>query len=73
MAVWPRWPAIAAMDDSLGRVAAGMAGNLFMLLVLLWSSRRVHRLTFQILTVLSVVSAAGFLTVRMLPFTPQFG
>jgi len=73
MAVWPRWPGIAAMDDSLGRVAAGSAGNLFLLLVLLWSSRRVHRLTFQILTVLSVISAAGFLTIRMLPFTPQFG
>jgi len=73
MAIWPRWPTIAALDDTLGRVAAGLAANLFLLLVMLWCSRRLYKPMFQILTVLSVVSAAGFLLVRMLPFTPRFG
>lgn len=73
MAVWPRLPAIAITDDSLSRVCAGLSANLFLLWVMLWCGRRMHRLTFQILTVLSVVSAAGFLTARMLPFTPRFG
>ena len=73
MAIWPRWPAIAATDDTLGRVAAGLAANLFLLLVMLWCSRRLYRPTFQILTVLSVVSAAVFLLARMLPFTARFG
>ncbi len=73
MAVWPRWPAIAATDDSLGRVSAGFAANLYLLLAMLWCSRKLRRLTFQILTVLTVVSTAGFLLARMLPFTSQFG
>lgn len=73
MAVWPRWRAIATTDDSFGRVTAGVSANLFLLLVMLWSSRRSHRPVFQILTVLAVVSMAGFLLVRMLPFTPRFG
>lgn len=73
MAIWPRWPAIPTMDDTVGRVTAGLAANLFLLLVMLWCSRRLHRLVFQVLTVLSVASAAGFLLVRMLPFTSRFG
>ena len=73
MALWPRWPGIAATDDSLGRVAAGLAGNLLLLLVMLWCSRYMRRSSFQILTVLTLLSAAGFLVARMLPFTPRFG
>lgn len=73
MAVWPRWRAIATADDSVGRVTAGVSANLFLLLVLLWCSRRFHKLTFQILTVLAVVSTAGFLLARILPFSPRFG
>ncbi len=72
MAVWPRWRAIATTDDSFGRVTSGVAANLFLLLVMLWSSRRSHKPVFQILTVLAVVSMAGFLLVRMLPFMPRF-
>ncbi len=72
MAVWPRWPGIATTDDTLGRVAAGLSANLLLLLVLLWCSRRLRRFVFQVLAVLSVVSGAGFLLARMLPFTPQF-
>ena len=72
MALWPRWPTVSATDDSLGRVAAGMAANLFLLLVVLWCSRRSHKLTFQVLTVLVVVSTTGFLLARLLPFTSRF-
>jgi hypothetical protein len=73
MALWPRWPTISATDDTLGRVTAGVAANLFLLLVMLWCSRRLHKATFQILTVLVVLSTTGFLLARMLPFTPRFG
>ncbi len=73
MAVWPRWPGIAPTDDSLGRVAAGLAANLFLLLVTLWCARRLRRFTFQILTALTLISLTGFLFIRILPFTPRFG
>ena len=65
-------PAIATMDDSFGRITAGFGGNLFFLLVLLWCSRRLHRLTFQILTVLTVLSTMGFLIIRVLPFVSSW-
>jgi hypothetical protein len=73
MAVWPRWPAIATMDHSIGRVTAGFSANLFLLLVLLWCSRHIRRPTFHVLTVLSVFVTVGFLLVRVIPFTPMFG
>jgi hypothetical protein len=60
-------------DDSLSRVCAGMAVNLFFLWVMLWCGRQMHRMTFHALTVVSVASAACFLMARMLPFTPRFG
>ena len=73
LAIWPRWPGIAAMDHSLGRVTSGLSAYLFALLVLLWCSRQTGKMTFHILTALALVGAAGFLVVRRLPFTPQFG
>ncbi len=73
MAVWPRWPAIATMDHSLGRVTAGFSANLFLLLIVLRGARQFQRLTFHILTVLTVLVTAGFLVVRVLPFTPMYG
>ncbi len=73
MALWPRLPGIAAMDDSLGRFTAGVGANLFLLLIMLWSSRRLRSPAFHILTVLIVLSASGFVLARMLPFTPRFG
>lgn len=71
MATWPRLPAISTSDDSFGRVIAGLGANLLLLLVLLWSSRRLLRFTFHILTALAVVSAGGFILVRMIPFSSQ--
>ena len=73
MAVWPRLPSIAVPDDSLERVTAGFGGNLMLLLVVLWSARRLKKLTFHILTLLVVASAAGFMMMRMLPYSPHFG
>ncbi len=68
MTYWPRLPTVPAMDDTLGRVTAGFGAHLFLLLVMLWSSRRLHRLTFHLLTVLAVFTTAGFMVVRMIPF-----
>ena len=68
MAAWPKLPAIATMDDSFGRLTAGVGGNLLLLLVLLGCARKLRRPTFHVLTVLAVLSTAGFLIVRMLPF-----
>ena len=73
LAIWPRRPTVSVADDSLGQVAAGLAANLFLLLVLLWCSRRLKSVPFHILTVLALLSAAGFVVARMLPFTPRFG
>jgi hypothetical protein len=73
MAAWPRWPGISTTDDSLGRVLAGLGALLFHLLVLLWCSRKLKKLTLQILTVLSIIIAAAFLVVRIVPFSPGFG
>lgn len=73
MAIWPRMPGIAAMDDSLGRVAAGTAANLFLLVVMLWSSRRLQSPAFHLLTLLTVLSTAGFLMMRIVPFSSSFG
>lgn len=73
LAIWPRRPTVPAMDDSLGRVAAGLAANLFLLLMLLWCARRLRSIAFHVLAGLAVVSTAGFVVARMLPFTPGFG
>lgn len=68
MALWPRLPGISTMDHSYGRIAAGFSANLFLLLVMLWSSRRLRRVTFHLLTFLVIVSGAAFMVIRMLPF-----
>ncbi len=71
MTYWPRLPSIASMDHTLGRVSAGLAAHLFLLLVMLWCSRRLRRLTFHLLTLLAVVSTVGFIVVRMAPFASR--
>ena len=73
MALWPRIPMIAAPDFSIERVTAGFGGNLFLLLVLLWCSRRLGRITYHVLTMLALASTIGFMVVRLLPYTPLFG
>jgi len=68
MAVWPRLPFIAAADDSFGRMAGGLAANLALLLVLLASARRLHWMPLQMAAIMAVVSTAGFVMVRLIPF-----
>ncbi len=71
MTCWPRMPAVAAMDHTIGRVTAGFAAQLFLLLMMLWASRRIRRLTFHLLTVLAVFTTAGFVLIRMIPFVSR--
>ncbi len=73
MAIWPRLPMIATMDDSLGRVLAGFGVNLGLLWVVLWCGRRQRRPAFQILTLLTLITTGGFLLVRMLPYGSSVG
>jgi hypothetical protein len=72
MTFWPRMPNVAGMDHTLGRVTAGFGAHLFLLLVMLWCSRRLARLTFNLLTILAVFTTAGFIVVRMAPFASHF-
>lgn len=73
MTYWPRMHSIAGMDHTLGRITAGFAAHLFLVLVMLWCSRRLRRLTYDLLTILAVVSAAGFFIIRMGPFASRLG
>ena len=69
MAIWPQWPSIAIMDHSLSRVTAGLAADFALLLVTFWAYRRLHRPSFQVLSIMVLLSIVAFVTVRMLPFT----
>ncbi len=73
MAVWPRWPVVGVSDDSFGRLACGLAANILLIYATLWGARRLGRPTFELLSVLGVLSAVGFLLGRVLPYTPYFG
>lgn len=73
MAIWPQLPAIAAMDDSLGRVAVGTATNLALVMVLIWCSRRLRRSSIHALTVLALLATGAFVVIRMLPFASRIG
>lgn len=73
MAVWPRWPTVSATDDTLGRMAAGLAGNLLLIGVTLWCSRRLKKYTFELLTIMAVLSTVGFLVSRTVLFSSQLG
>lgn len=73
MTMWPRMPAVATMDDSLARVAAGLSAILFLLLVVLWCGRRLRQPVFHVMSVLTVLLAGGFLIVRILPFSSHVG
>lgn len=71
MCFWPGIPGIAAMDHSFGRVLAGMAAFLFLLLVVLRNSRLLRRLSFHFLTAAVALSMIAFLGVRALPFVSE--
>ncbi len=69
MAIWPYLRIVGTSDASLGRITAGLGGNLFLLLIFLWTARRLRRHTFHMLSMLALVSTAGFMLLRMLPFS----
>lgn len=73
MAFWPRLREVGTPDFSLGRVTAGFGGNLVLLLAMLWCARTIRRPTFHIMTLLALGTSAGFMFIRMLPYTPRFG
>lgn len=73
MAIWPRLYTVSTMDDTLGRVTAGFAADLCLLLVVLWSARSLRRLTFHFLTILVVISCGAFVIARILPLTSRYG
>ena len=73
MAVWPRLPGIVTSDDSLGRMASGVAAHLVLLAVVLWSARRLRRLTLHLAGGVAALLLLMFVVLRMLPFTPAYG
>ncbi|MCO6435616.1 MAG: hypothetical protein J5J06_00835 [Phycisphaerae bacterium] len=73
MSFWPRLPAIATPDFTLARITAGFGGHLLLLLVALWMARRIRTPAFTLLVPLVLLAAAGFMLLRMLPYTPRFG
>lgn len=71
LALWPRLPSIAVTDDTLSSMATGVSAELVLLLVVGWCARHLRRLTFHILTLLVLLSIAGFVAVRVLPFASR--
>ena len=72
LAIWPRLTAVATTDDSLGRLACGMAADLLLLLALMRAARRLRRVTLHLLGVAAVMLTLAFVLVRVLPFTEWF-
>lgn len=68
MSFWPGVPGVATMDHSLGRVVAGFAAFLFLMLITLRSARLFERLSFHFLTVAVAACMVAFLATRALPF-----
>jgi len=73
MGVWPSLPGIAAMDDSLGRVAAGAAAHLALVVVAIYCAQRVRRGSFYALALLAIIATGAFVVGRVLPFASHAG
>jgi hypothetical protein len=71
MAVWPRLAFIVSPDDALGRFAAGIAGHLLLILVLVRSGRQSRRSGHHALAVLTLVSMVVFVLVRADPLAAR--
>ncbi len=67
IAAWPRLGPIGVFDDSLGRMAASVAGHLLLLLVVLWCGRTTGRLSFGVLAVLVGFSLVLLILTRAKP------
>lgn len=69
MTVWPRLPSIVVSDDSIGRIGAGVAANVGLMLAILWSANRQGRRTWYLLALFSGLTTVGFVVIRLLPFS----
>ncbi len=69
MTVWPRLTVAPGMDDSLGRVTAGVAGHLALLWATLWCARRLRAGGFILLAAATVISLLAFIYLRTAPLT----
>lgn len=69
LALWPRFPSVAAADDSLGRFGAGVGAHLGLALVLSRCARYGRRTQFHVLTVWTVLSLLAFVAARMLEYS----
>jgi len=69
MTVWPRLPGVSTMDDSFGRIAAGIAGHLALLWAALSGARRTRQPGFVVLALLTVAGMLAFVYVRSVPLT----
>jgi hypothetical protein len=69
MAAWPRLPAIATTDDTLGRMIMGFLGCAGFAMASAYSAMRLGGWSFHLVTVLSLITAAGFVWARIIPFS----
>ncbi len=68
MTVWPRLPQVAGRDAEIGRMTAGIAGHLLLILGAMLSRRRWKRSAFAVIAALAVLSLVGFVVVRVSDF-----
>lgn len=64
MSVWPALRTVSADDDSLGRMSAGVAGYLLLLLAVRRCARWTRRAAFNILSLLVLLSMLAFVAIR---------
>jgi len=68
MAIWPKLRGVGVSDDSPGRMTAGVAALLYLLLVMLWNGRVLKRPSFHLLAALATAALVCFIVVRAAPF-----
>jgi hypothetical protein len=65
MAAWPLLPVVSGDDDSWGRMLAGVAAHLLLLLALIGSARWSRRAAFHLVGLLVLLSSILFVAVRL--------
>jgi hypothetical protein len=73
LALWPTRPGIGVSEDTLERFSVGLVAHLLLLWALLYSGRRLRRVTFSMLTLLVLCSTLGFVAIRVLPWARMTG
>ena len=69
MSVWPALRTVSADDDSLGRMSAGVAAHLLLLLASMRCARWTRRPAFRILSLFVLLSMVVFVVVRARRYT----